>query len=101
MAAAAPSLIPTVMARIAASAGAVLTPIASSSPRARQPRSKAAKKRELMEQARRAGWRGRTYHSAKKFERKIERQARPEVASERVEHGRRPRWRRWLAKGRR
>ena len=30
-------------------------------------------KRELMEQARRAGWRGRTYHSAKKFERKLER----------------------------
>lgn len=35
--------------------------------------SKRVRKLELMEQARRTGWKGRTYHSAKKFERKLER----------------------------
>ena len=34
-----------------------------------------AKKRELMAQARRAGWRGKTFRGAKKFERRLERMA--------------------------
>lgn len=37
-------------------------------------RSKRTRKLELIDQARRAGWRGRSYWSARKFERKIERQ---------------------------
>jgi len=58
------------------------------------------RKLELMEQARRAGWNGRTYHSAKKFERKIERQARAAFVP--VERStRKPGWRRWFVKGRR
>jgi len=58
-------------------------------------------KLELMEQARRAGWRGRTYRSAKKFERKLERQTNAAFVGRERSDTRRPRWRRWLAKGRR
>jgi hypothetical protein len=35
--------------------------------------TKASRKRELMDQARRAGWRGHSYRKAKRFERTLER----------------------------
>lgn len=38
--------------------------------------TKSQKKRDLMAAARRCGWRGKSYWSAKKFERKLERDAR-------------------------
>jgi hypothetical protein len=41
--------------------------------RPRRPDSKRDKKRALMEAARRAGWTGKTYKSAKQFERELER----------------------------
>jgi hypothetical protein len=33
------------------------------------------KKEELMQQAKRAGWKGKSYRKAKKFERKLERES--------------------------
>jgi hypothetical protein len=40
------------------------------------PDTEASKKRDLIEQARRAGWRGRGYRKAKRFERALERSER-------------------------
>lgn len=44
-------------------------------PKADRRPSKRDRKRELMALARRAGWRGKTFHSAKKFERKLSHQS--------------------------
>jgi len=64
--------------------------------------SKRQRKLELMEQAQRAGWRGRTYKGAKQFEDALERRVKVKgQLSTRHLPRKRSGWRRWLAKGKR